>query len=340
MPDVLCLGEALIDWVCPQRGATLATATSFIRSPGGAPANVAVGLARLGVRTGFAGRISTDPWGTMLLETLAVSGVETEAVLRDSSAGTRMAYILLDEAGERHLAAFSHGACADAHLRHGDLRPESFDGVQVLYVSSLLQAHAASAEAMERAVGLAQEEGAIVFYDPNFRPVLWDKPARAREAISSIAGKADVLKMGHDELELLTGEADLVEGARLAQERFLPALLLVTDGPNGCFYVRDADEGHVPSIKVEVVDSTGAGDAFVAGLIAGLLPELQGGEPREAIANMEGSRLEAILHRANALGALVTTRTGAMTALPTAAELDAWLKAEGRGFTRSGLGWS
>lgn len=340
MPDVLCLGEALIDWVCPQRGATLATATSFIRSPGGAPANVAVGLARLGVSTGFVGRLSTDPWGGMLLETLATAGVQTEAVLRDPSAGTRMAYILLDEAGERHLAAFSHGACADAHLRHGDIRPESFADVSVLYVSSLLQAHSTSAEAVERAVGLAQEEGAIVFYDPNFRPVLWDKPARAREAISSIAEKADVLKLGHDELELLTGERDLVIGARRAQERFLSALLLVTDGPRGCFYVRDADEGHVPSVKVEAIEPTGAGDAFVAGLMAGLLPLMHEDDPREAIANMEGKRLQGILHRANALGALVTTRTGAMTALPTAQELDAWLKSEGRGFTQSGLGWS
>lgn len=340
MPDVLCLGEALIDWMCPERGATLATASSFIRSPGGAPANVAVGLARLGLSVGFLGRLSTDPWGTMLLDTLKAAKVDTSEVTRDHAAGTRMAYILLDEAGERHLVAFSHGACADAHLKVGDIRPEQFDDVRALYVSSLLQAHAAGAEVLERAIGLAQEEGALVFYDPNYRAVLWDKPARAREAISSISEKADVLKLGSEELELLTGEGDLVKGARMAQERFLPALLVVTDGARGCFYVRDADEGHVPSVRVEALDPTGAGDAFVAGLLAGLMSVLRSGDPREGIATMEGDRLKDILHRANALGALVATRTGAMTALPTAQELESWLSAEGRGFSHSGLGWS
>ena len=326
MPDVLCLGEALIDWVSPERGATLATASSFIRAPGGAPANVAVGLARQGVATGFLGRISADPWGSLLLDTLRVAQVETSEVLREASAPTRMAYILLDDAGERHLAAFSQGNCADAQLKHADLRPEQFDDVSVLYVSSLMQAHGSSAEAQERAVGLAQEEGAIVFYDPNYRPVMWENPSRAREAIAAMAEKADVLKLGVEDLELLMGETDLEKGARLAQERFLPALLVVTDGPNGCFYVRDADEGHIPSPSVEAIDPTGAGDAFVAGLLAGLLPFLKGQDPREAIANLESDRLQTLIQRANSMGALVATRTGAMTALPTTLELEAWLE--------------
>lgn len=328
MPDVVCLGEALIDWVCPERGATLATAGTFVRAPGGAPANVAVGLARLGVPTGFLGRISTDPWGEALIQRMADEGVDVAQIVRDRQAGTRMAYILLDEEGDRHLAAFSFGPSADAHLRPKDVHPEHFDDVKALYVGSLPQATPGSAKAVERAIVLAQEEGAIVVYDPNYRQVLWAEPGRAREAIAATAARCDVLKCDAAELRFLMGEDDLWKAARAAQETFLNALVVVTDGPRGCYYVRDADEGHVPGLPVAAVDTTGAGDAFVAGLLAGLLPYAEG-DLREAIANLEGGRLRGILQRANGLGAMVTTRTGAMTALPTQAELETWLRGVG-----------
>lgn len=340
MPSVLCLGEVLYDWLCPEQGASLARATTFVRSPGGAPANVAVGLSRLGVSTGFLGRISTDPWGSSLLELLTSEGVDVTHVVRDATAGTRMAYVLLDEHGERHLAAFTHGDCADARLTHFDVRPEQFDDVLILYAGSLMQAHAESSQAVDRAMGLAQEEGAIVVYDPNYRPVLWPDPAAAREAIAHAAARADILKLGAEELSFLMEEPDLEQAARMAQERFLSALLVVTDGPRGCFYVRDADEGRVPSVEVVAADPTGAGDAFVAGLLSGLLPVLEAGDGREAIATLEASALERILARATALGALVATRTGAMTALPTDAELSAWVHAQPGAALKDGLGWS
>lgn len=340
MPSILCLGEILYDWLCPEKGATLASATTFVRSPGGAPANVAVGLSRLGVATGFMGRVSTDAWGASLLEFLSSEGVDVGHVVRDSRSGTRMAYILLDEHGERRLAAFTHGNCADARLTHSDVRPEQFDDVLILYTGSLMQAHPESARAVDRAMVLAQEEGAVVLYDPNYRSVLWPDPSVARGALTHAAERADILKLGAEELEFLMEESDLEVAARMAQERFLPALLVVTDGPRGCFYVRDADEGHVRSPEIVQADSTGAGDAFVAGLLAGLVPVLAEGEGREAIATMEASALRRILARANALGALVATRTGAMTALPTAEELEAWMHGQPGGVLKDGLGWS
>lgn len=340
MPSVLCLGEVLYDWLCPEPGASLARATTFVRSPGGAPANVAVGLARLGLPTGFLGRISTDEWGASLLDLLTSEGVDVRHVVRDPHAGTRMAYVLLDEVGERHLAAFTHGDCADARLTHSDVRPEQFDDTLILYTGSLMQAHPESALAVDRAMGLAQEEGAIVVYDPNYRPVLWSDPAAAREAITHAAERADILKFGAEELAFLMEEENLEQAARMAQERFLPALLVVTDGPQGCFYVRDADEGRVPSFEIEAVDPTGAGDAFVAGLLSGLVPVLAEGDGREAIATMDAAALRRILCRANALGALVATRTGAMTALPTADELEVWLHAQPGAVLKDSLGWS
>jgi len=204
----------------------------------------------------------------------------------------------------------------------------------------LMQTHPESAKAVDRAMGLAQEEGAIVVYDPNYRPVLWPELTAAREAITRAAERADVLKLGAEELTFLMGESDLERAAHMAQERFLTALLVVTDGPRGCYYVRDADAGHVPSLEIVQVDPTGSGDAFVAGLLSGLAPLLVEGDGREAIANLEPSALRRILYRANALGALVATRTGAMTALPTAAELEAWLHAQPGAALKDGLGWS
>lgn len=320
--EILCVGEILIDWVSPERGATLETATTFHPAPGGAPANVAVGLSRLGVASGFAGKLSRDAWGDRLLALLQAEGVETSGSLRDPEADTRMAYVLLDEAGERHLAAFSRQA-ADARLTASEVEAFSLDGVRIVYLSSMMQAQASAKEAFWRMIARARETGALRVYDPNYRPVLWPDEASAREALEAAARAADILKLGTEELAFLAGTHDLHHGMAIVWERYAPALLVVTDGPLGSFWKNAAGEGHVQAFTVPTLDPTGAGDGFVAGLLAGILevgtdPECLRGLPRET--------LEPIFKRANGVGALVATRLGAMSALPTREELDAWLE--------------
>jgi sugar/nucleoside kinase (ribokinase family) len=319
--DVLSVGEVLIDWVSAEHGATLTSASTFHPAPGGAPANVAVGLSRLGVSTGFAGRVAQDAWGNRLLELLSAEGVDLGGVVRDAEADTRMAYVLLDEAGERHLAAFSKQA-ADARLTVEEGEAIALDGVTIVYLSSMMQAKSPSREAFQRMVARAKAAGILLVYDPNYRPVLWEDAEHARAALEEAAHAADLLKLGTEELAFLTGTTHLREGIDKAWERFDPALLVVTDGPMGCFWKNAAGEGHVQAIPVPVVDPTGAGDGFVAGLLAGIMEE--GADP-DTVRWLPPETVTPLLRRANGVGALVATKLGAMTALPTRAELDAWM---------------
>ncbi|MNX21820.1 5-dehydro-2-deoxygluconokinase [compost metagenome] len=338
--EVLSVGEVLIDWVSPERGATLNSAETFHPAPGGAPANVAVGLSRLGVKAGFAGKLSRDAWGERLLGLLRAEGIDTRGVIRDDEADTRMAYVLLDEAGERHLAAFSKQA-ADQRLTASEVDGFPLEGVKILYMSSMMQAQRPSQEAFRRMVARAKEAGALLVYDPNYRSVLWTDPpgaearrtesqeakprgseARAAEALEEACRQADLIKLGTEELAFLSGTRDLRDGMRQIWERFDPALLVVTDGPMGSFWKNSASEGHVQAIAVPTLDPTGAGDGFVAGLLAGLLEE--GADPA-TVRWLPQETMEPLLRRANGVGALVATKLGAMTALPTRQELDAWL---------------
>lgn len=322
--EVLSVGEVLIDWVSPERGASLETATAFHPAPGGAPANVAVGLSRLGVKAGFAGKLSRDPWGTRLLHLLQSEGVDTRFVLRDDAADTRMAYVLLDEAGERHLAAFSKQT-ADMRLTASEVDGFTLDGVGIVYLSSMMQAHPPSRDAFRRLVARAKAAGALVVYDPNYRPVLWQGPQgddAGRDALEEACRHADLIKLGTEELAFLSGTRDLRDGMRMIWERFEPALLVVTDGPMGSFWKNGASEGHVQAIPVPTLDPTGAGDGFVAGLLAGILEE---GAERETVRWLPEETMRPLLRRANGIGALVATKLGAMTALPTREELDVWL---------------
>lgn len=319
--DVLCVGEVLIDWVASERGATLTSATTFHPAPGGAPANVAVGLSLLGVKTRFAGKVARDAWGDRLVDLLAAKGVDIQGVVRDSAADTRMAYVLLDEGGERHLAAFSKQG-ADARLTAEEVGAIALDDVAIVYLSSMMQATSPSRQAFERMVANAKAAGALLVYDPNYRPVLWEDAQQARAALEEAAHAADLLKLGTEELAFLTGTTHLREGILKAWERFEPALLVVTDGPMGCFWKNAAGEGHVQAIPVPVVDPTGAGDGFVAGLLAGIMEE--GAEP-DTVRWLPSETMVPLLRRANGVGALVATKMGAMTALPTREELDAWM---------------
>lgn len=318
---VLCAGEVLIDWVSPDRGARLTNAGTFHPSPGGAPANVAVGLARLGTSVAFAGKVAQDAWGQHLLDLLASEGVNLEGVVRDVEADTRMAYVILDETGERHLASFSRQA-ADARWRPEDADAVPLEDVAIVLLGSMMQAASPSREAFWRLLARAKDHGVLVAYDPNYRQVLWPDPDLARAALEEACQAADLIKLGAEELAFLSGTPDLRAGMRRLWECFSPALLVVTEGPLGSFWKNAAGEGHVQAFPVPVVDPTGAGDGFVAGLLAGIMEE---GPARETVRWLPPETMAALLRRANGVGAQVATQVGAMTALPTRDALDAWL---------------
>jgi fructokinase len=307
MVDAITLGELLIDFVSTESGVSLIEAPAFEKAAGGAPANVAVGLARLGVRSGFIGKVGEDDFGHFLAQTLQQNGVDTSALRFADEARTMLAFVSLRADGERDFMFYRHPS-ADMLLRPEEIDLDYVGAARLLHYGSISLISEPSRSATLAAVKGAQERGVMLSYDPNLRLNLWPSAEAAREGMLEGWRFAQIAKVSRDELAFLSGWNDLEVAAKaLWHERL--RLLVVTEGAHGCWYVTSQDKGHVPGHHVQAVDTTGAGDGFVAGFLAGLL-ENEG-------AWTSVSDLENVLNFANAVGALTTTRRGAIPALPT-----------------------
>jgi sugar/nucleoside kinase (ribokinase family) len=326
MADVLSLGEILVDWVCTTTGAELDRAETFTKAPGGAPANVAVGCARQGIKTAFLGRLSTDAFGQWLKAILEEEGIDTTGTVIDSQAQTRMAYVVTTATGDRKLAEFSKISVADAQYSPNDVNAEQFLKAKVLHFGSISLIESPSKEATTKAVELAHENKLLVSYDPNVRIGLWPTPDACRQTILNTLKWADFVKLNLGELEFLTGSKDFNAARRLRQEHDLP-LLIVTLDSHGAHIITDNSEKTVPGVKIQLVEATGAGDGFVSGIISGLLLHVGDAKNRQqALSELPIDTLTEIVRRANAVGALACTRAGAIPALPRKSEIDSFIE--------------
>ena len=326
MADVLCLGEILVDWVCTEQGHELDQSLTFTKAAGGAPANVAVGLARQGISTGFIGRVSMDLFGKWLKELLEKEGIDTTCTVMDSQATTRMAYVVTTSTGDRKLAEFSRIACADALLHKDDLKEDAFKNACILHFGSIsLIAEPASA-ATRHAVERAKQNKMLISYDPNVRLGLWPSADICQKTILDTLGFADIVKINIDELEFLTGSRQLSAAEKLRTEHKIPLLILTLDS-DGCHFVTERASKSVGGFKIQLVEATGAGDGFVSAVISGLLPHVKTAMDKTAALNaLSEEHLTDIFRRANAVGAIACTRPGAIPALPTAREIAAFLE--------------
>lgn len=329
MADVLCLGEVLVDWVSTAPGAGLDRADKFTKAPGGAPANVAVGLARQGVATAFIGRVSQDAFGSWLKDILQADGIDLTMTVSDPEACTRMAYVVTTETGDRKLAEFSRIACADARLHVNDLNADMFKRASVLHLGSISLIADPAAKATRAALALAAKENLLISYDPNVRLPLWPSAETCRQTILETLGLASVVKINIDELQFLTGSRNLDAAVELQKNNQIP-LLVVTLDADGAHFVTAKGARTVPGFAINLVEATGAGDGFQAGIIAGLLPLVKTAASRKnALCELPLETIVNIVTRANAIGALACTRAGAIPALPTRDELAVFLERNG-----------
>lgn len=318
--DVVCLGEALVDLVSTKSGVRLDGAPAFRKAAGGAPANVAVGVARLGYRSAFIGAFGTDPLGTFLANTLRRAGVDLTATCR-SKRPTALALVSLSAWGDRDFLFYGERAAhldlrLSRRMRATATRARSFH-----FGSVSLSAEPARSATLE-AIEAARCAGVLCSFDPNLRLGFWPRPQVAREAIRAALPLADIVKVNEEELAFLTGGRSM--NAALAMLTELgPRLAIVTRGAAGCVYRSGNREGTVPGFATRVVDTTGAGDAFVAGLLAGLLASA-----RDISAQDE---LEGILTYANAVAALSIERRGGIPSLPSRRRVRAFLARQVRG---------
>jgi len=318
---IACFGEALIDFLAePVRGDA---PRRFVEHAGGAPANVAVGVARLGGDAQFVGMLSQDMFGDALLAQFARHGVDLTQVRRTAQARTALAFVSLTPAGERSFN-FYRPPAADLLFRAEDFTPAAFARLAVFHACSNSLTEADIATATLHGMQLANDAGALVSFDLNLRPALWPADTDPLPRLWQALARAHVVKLSRDELAFLAhGEGEEAVVARLFAQA--TQLLLVTDGAAPIRWWTHAAAGSAPTFRIDAVDTTAAGDAFVAGLLQGLVARgIAAGELGPTFG--DAVVRDALLREAAASGALATTRFGAFAAMPTRAEVQAVLE--------------
>ncbi|ERM94102.1 probable fructokinase-7 [Amborella trichopoda] len=306
---VVSFGELLIDFVPTINGLSLAEAPAFKKAPGGAPANVAVGIARLGGSSAFIGKVGDDEFGYMLADILKQNKVNNKGLRFDPGARTALAFVTLRSDGEREFM-FYRNPSADMLLEESELDLDIITQARILHYGSISLISEPSKSAHIAAIKAAKNAGALLSYDPNLRLPLWPSAESAREGIFSIWDTADIIKTSEEEIAFLTDGQDPYDDS-MVRKLFCPnhKLLLVTEGPNGCRYFTKEFSGRVNGLSVEAIDTTGAGDAFVAGILSQLATDIS--------ILKEEDKLREALKFANACGAITVTERGAIPALPT-----------------------
>ncbi|WP_418282012.1 carbohydrate kinase family protein [Halorubrum sp. DTA98] len=319
MARILVAGETLIDFIPDERGPLHAVET-FHRRAGGAPANVAVGLARLDVLPLFWTRVGDDPFGDHLVETLTDEGIAADLLERDPDATTSLVFVSLDPDAERSFS-FHRDGTADTRLQPGSISDESLSAVGWVHTGGVTLADEPSREATFDLMARASDD-AVVSFDPNARPELFDEFDFGDSCLRAFAA-ADVVKATAEDLiaaDMVDEDADDEDAPTLARTVCAagPHTALVTRGADGSLARAEPSAPWNPTDEpivvehggyaVDHVDTTGAGDAFTAGAIAAL---------------SAGESLADALAFSNAVAALATTAKGAMTALPTRSEATA-----------------
>lgn len=317
-PRVLCLGEILFDCLADQLGLEMEAVKSWTPYPGGAPANVACALVKLGTSAGFIGSVGEDEPGNVLVKLLEEVGVEITGVQRHSTAPTRQVYVLRDLDGDRTFAGFGKydtTEFADTRLQAKALPPSLFEEADFLILGTLELAYPESEQAIHRALDLAEQYDLKIVLDVNWRPVFWQDADMARQKIQKLLKRVDFLKLTKEEAQWLFDTTDA--GAITYRLNSVDGVL-VTDGEHGCTYCLGENEGKLNAFSIPVVDTTGAGDSFLAGFIHQLSQQgiHQLSDPETA---------KSLVTYASAVGALTTIKPGAIASQPTAAEVEAFL---------------
>lgn len=313
---IVAFGEMLIDFVPDTSGVSLAESQGFIKAPGGAPANVACAIAKLGGSAAFVGKVGKDEFGYMLADILKKNGVNTDGVLFDEHARTALAFVTLKKDGEREFM-FYRNPSADMLLKESELKMDLIKKARIFHYGSISLITEPCRSAHMAAMKAAKQAGVLLSYDPNVRLPLWPSAEAARMGIKSIWNEADFIKVSDDEVEFLTQKSADNEDAVKSLWHDGLKLMVVTDGEKGCRYYTKSFKGKVPGCKVKAVDTTGAGDSFVGSLLVSMA--------KDTSIFTDEAKLKQALAFSNACGAFCTTKKGAIPALPTTSEAQALL---------------
>lgn len=345
--DVVAIGELLIDFT--PAGKSASGNVQFEQNPGGAPANVAAAVALWGQQSAFIGKVGDDPFGHFLNEALSDVGIDCSGLIYADDSNTTLAFVHLDESGDRSFS-FHRKPGADSMLRMEEVNLTLIDTAAIFHFGTVSMTKEPARSATLMAAKYASDKGVSVSFDPNLRMSLWTDSDEAKQAMEEGLRIADIVKLSEEELEFLfrlqegsTGGAEVeaeadgeaeadsenavdIDGSGAAGiERYVHwlmeryptiSLLLITLGARGCYYKTSKHEGSILGYSANVVDTTGAGDVFLGGVL------YQINEKKLQLSDLSKEEIEYAVDFANAAASLTVTKRGAIPAIPSLEEID------------------
>lgn len=308
--DVIALGELLIDFT--MNGQSEQGNNMFEACPGGAPCNVLALLNKMGKKTAFIGKVGKDQFGTLLRDTITEAGIDASNLMVDENVNTTLAFVHTFPDGDREFS-FYRNPGADMMLTADEVNPEVVKDTKVFHFGTLSMTHEGVREATKKAVETAKANGCLVSFDPNLRPPLWSSLDLAKEQMEYGFGKCDILKISDNEIQFVSGKEDYDEGIAYLQETYNIPLIILTMGKDGSRAYYKGMRVERPGFSVKAIETTGAGDTFCGSSLNYLVDH--------DFENLTEEQLGEMLTFANAAAALVTTKKGAIKAMPVKEEV-------------------
>ena len=310
--DVTALGELLIDFT--QNGISEQGNSLFEANPGGAPCNVLSMLSKLGHKTAFIGKVGNDSFGKQLKNVLEEVGIDATYLTMDNEVHTTLALVHTFADGDRDFS-FYRNPGADMMLTEEEIPEDLIRNTKIFHFGTLSMTHEGVRKATKKALEFAKKAGAMISFDPNLRPPLWDSLETAKEQVLYGLQFCDILKISDNEIQWLTGKEDYTDGVNWILERFQIPLILVSMGKEGSrAYYKGKKVEAAPFLQQNTIETTGAGDTFVGCVLHYIL--------EHGLENLTEDNLTEMLRFANAAAALITTRKGALRVMPSREEVE------------------
>lgn len=314
--DVVALGELLIDFT--ENGTSKQGNPLFEANPGGAPCNVLAMLSKLGHTTAFIGKVGNDYFGEQLGNAIAEAGIDASFLCKDEEIHTTLAMVHTFPDGDRDFS-FYRNPGADMMLTEAEIPEDLMKNTKIFHFGTLSMTHENVRAATKKAIRLAAEAGAVISFDPNLRPPLWDSMKNAKEQVLYGLSCCQVLKISDNEIQWLTGQEDYTEGVRWIRERYSVPLILVSMGKEGSrAYYQDKIVEVKPFLQKNTIETTGAGDTFCGCVLHYIC--------KYGLDDLTEDILQEMLTFANGAASLITTKKGALRVMPSVEEINQLIK--------------
>lgn len=313
MSKVICIGEALIDFIPSKVNQDFNEVESYKRVAGGAPANVCACVSTLGKEAVMLTKLGDDLFGNYIIKVLREAKVNTNYILRTKEANTALAFVSLDETGNRSFS-FYRNPSADMLLNKDEIKEDVFEENDILHFCSVDLVEAPVKYAHKKAIEYALKKNAIISFDPNVRLPLWENPIDCKNAILEFLPYAHIVKVSDEELEFITGTNSLEDSLVKLFVGNVKVVIFTLGDKGSVLYTKQSRFNH-PGFKVEVKDTTGGGDAFIGSFIFQLL---QNNVTLELLDSIDFNKY---LEISNKVGSIVVSRIGAIPSMPKLDEI-------------------